>query len=66
MKMGRELKRNIKQTHTINKHIPRRRGQCTSDAIKFSRNLYLASQSTGIREPKCHVEHVILVIFRFG
>ena len=34
---------NIKQILTVYKHIPRRRGQCTSDAIKFSRNLHLAS-----------------------
>jgi hypothetical protein len=44
MRTENELeKTNSERSHTIYKHVPCRRGQCTGDTIKFLGNLDLAS-----------------------
>ena len=47
---------------TVYEHIPRGRGERGDDAVQVPRQAHLASQAGGVREPECHIEHIVLVI----
>jgi len=54
----------IERLRTVNEHVSGGGWKSDGHAIEFSSQLNLTSKPASVGEPKCHVQHIVLVILR--